>query len=209
MPKTTRRPTKSAPVKPSPRKPTGRPASKSSSRKPRTTAKKQASLWSQISAERKLDLLGILLALVGLLTLLALFSTTRGAVTGWWVKALTSIAGWGMFVLPIGLIGFGLWLVFRRIEKFPALSAGRVFGILSLYINLLSWLHLFTGGGWGETMAGKGGWLGGIFEYFLEDRFGVPGAVIFLSAWTLISLARTVRPAAARTFQAHRIHFRA
>ncbi len=184
MPKTTRRPTKSTPVKPSSRKPASKPAS----RKPRATAKKQPSLWSRISAERKLDLLGVLLALIGLLTLLALFSPTRGAVTGWWVKALTIIAGWGMVILPIGLIGFGLWLVFRRIEKFPALSAGRVFGIISLYINLLAWLHLFTGGGWGETMAGKGGWLGGIFEYFLEDRFGVPGAVIFLSAWTLISL---------------------
>ena len=188
MPKTTRRPTKSAPLKTTSRKPTSKPASRSSARKPRTTAKKQPSLWSRISAERKLDLLGVVLALIGLLTLLALFSTTRGAVTGWWMKALTSIAGWGMFVLPLGLIGFGLWLVFRRIDKFPMLSAGRVFGILSLYINLLSWLHLFTGGGWGKTMTGKGGWLGGFFEYFLEDRFGTPGAVIFLSAWTLISL---------------------
>lgn len=189
MPKTTRRPAKSTSTRPSSRKPASKPAGRPAARKTRPAARKQQpSLWSRISAERKLDLLGVLLALIGGLTLLALFSTNRSPVTGWWMQALTNLAGWGMFVLPLGLIAFGLWLVFRRVERFPALSAGRVAGVLLLYVNLLAWVHLFTGGGWGESMRGKGGWLGGMFEFFLEDRLGVAGAVIFLLAWTLIAM---------------------
>ncbi|MEN6408744.1 MAG: hypothetical protein ABFD44_03430, partial [Anaerolineaceae bacterium] len=58
-----------------------------------------------LSPERKLDLLGTFLALIGLLTLLSLLSARRGSLTGWWVGALSQGVGWGMFVLPLGLLG--------------------------------------------------------------------------------------------------------
>lgn len=193
MSKTSNRPSKSSSARPAGRKPAGKPAARPAGKSPasrtRTAHKKpQPSLWNRISAERKLDLLGVVLALVGLLTLLSLFSSNRSSVTGAWVGFLQSLAGWGMFIIPLGLIAFGLWLVFRRIEKFPAISAGRVIGSLLLYVNLLAWIHLFTGGGWGKEMIGKGGWLGGAFEYFLVDKLGTAGAVVLLIGWLLIAL---------------------
>ena len=213
MPKTSNRPSKSSSARPAGRKPAGKPAARPAGKSPasrtRSTHKKpQPSLWNRISAERKLDLLGVVLALVGLLTLLSLFSSNRSSVTGAWVGFLQSLAGWGMFLIPLGLIAFGLWLVFRRIEKFPAISAGRVIGSLLLYINLLAWIHLFTGGGWGKEMAGKGvaegmrggafvdaGEFDGGFDGFLRVRFVQMKASEFVwRGWQARQLNRRKEP---------------
>lgn len=142
-----------------------------------------------ISAERKLDILGILLALLGLVTTLSLLSTEQGTVMGWWVKFLSQAAGWGMFVLPLALLALGLWLVLRRMDQFPTLSAERLGGVVLLYLNILSWMHLLAGGGWELAKAGKGGgYLGGIFEWLFTGTTGKAGAVILLVAWLLVAL---------------------
>ena len=135
-----------------------RPAAKSSAKaarpEPRPTRKSTARKgqssgwsWGQVSPERKLDILGIALALIGLLTLLSLLSPSHGTVTGAWVDLLSQVAGWGTFVLPLALLAVGLWLVFRNIEKLPLLSAVRLTGIVLVYLNLLAWLHMLGGGG--------------------------------------------------------------
>ena len=36
---------------------------------------------------------------------------------------ISQIFGWGVYILPLGLLVFGLWLVFRKIERIPPLSA--------------------------------------------------------------------------------------
>lgn len=147
----------------------------------------------QISAERKLDILGVILALLGLLTLLSLVSTSRGSITGAWLDLLRNLSGWGTWVLPAALIGIGLWLVFRNIDRLPQLSAERVAGILLLYTNLLGWVHLFAGGGWDLAEQGRGGgYLGALAERALTGALGTAGAVVVLLAWLLVSLAMSL-----------------
>lgn len=148
------------------------------------------SVLEKLSPERKLDIVGVVLAFVGLLTLLSLLSTNRGTVTGLWVNVLKQITGWGTYILPLGLIGLGLWLVFRNIERLPHLSMGRILGIVLLFFNLLTWMHLLGGGGWELAKAGAGGgYAGGIFEQALVVGIGRPGAVTALIAWLIISTA--------------------
>ncbi len=194
--KSTRRPAKqSASSKSKAQRPASSRAKATSSRaRSQKTAPQKAPAprwrWQDIPLDRRLDIVGVVLTLLGLLSLLSLFSSQHGTLTGWWVNILSKTAGWGAFALPIALIGIGLWLVFRNLESLPAFSAARLVGILSLYWNLLSWLHLLAGGGFGLAAAGGGGgYAGALFERLLVTSVGRAGAAIGLTAWLLISLA--------------------
>ena len=143
-----------------------------------------------MSPERKLDILGVALALIGLLTLLALLSPNHGTLTGAWIELLSQVAGWGTFVLPLALLTVGLWLVFRNIEKLPVLSGVRLTGILLVILNLLVFMHVLGGGGRALAAVGQGGgYIGWIFETLLTNSIGPAGAVVALIAWLLIALA--------------------
>ncbi len=145
-----------------------------------------------LSLDRKLDLLGVFLAFVGLLTLLSLLSPQRSSITGAWISFLTRVTGWGAFLLPILLIALGLWLVFRSFERLPRLSAERLTGGLLLYLNLLSWLHLFAGGEMELASLGKGGgYIGGFLLRILTSSVGLAGAMIVLLAWLMIAVVFT------------------
>ncbi len=149
--------------------------------------------WNTISNERKLDVLGITLAVLGFLTVLSLLSQQRSNLTGWWVASISKVAGWGTFILPIALLIIGIWLVLRNVEKLPLFSAERVSGILILYLNILAWLHLFSGGGWALAQEGHGGGLvGAFFEQTLTNGLGFSGAVVVLIAWLIIALGLTM-----------------
>lgn len=149
--------------------------------------------WRRISMERRLDILGIIVALIGFLTILGLLSSQHSQVTGWWVNAITQVAGWGTFVLPLALLIVGLWLILRNLEELPILSAERLSGIVLLYLNLLTWLHLAGHGGWELAASGKGGgYIGAFFERILVSSLGNAGAVIILIGWSLIALGLTL-----------------
>jgi DNA segregation ATPase FtsK/SpoIIIE, S-DNA-T family len=149
--------------------------------------------WNSLSTDRKLDIFGVFLALIGMLTILSLASSTNGAVTGWWVVSIKKIAGLGSFILPIVLILVGVWLVLRNVERLPMLSVERISGLSLLYLNILGWLHILLGGGWALADAGSGGgYLGAMSERTLVSALGNPGAYIVLVAWALIAVALTL-----------------
>ena len=173
-------------------RPAPKRASKTASRTTKRAPARKRSNWSwgKVSPERKLDILGIALALVGLLTLLSLLSPSHGTVTGAWVQLLSQVAGWGTFVLPLALLIVGLWLLFRNIEKLPLLSGVRLTGIVLIYLNLLAFLHLLGGGGRELAQTGQGGgYVGFVFERLLKNSIGTAGTVVALIAWLLIALA--------------------
>ncbi len=147
---------------------------------------------NSISNERKLDVLGVILALTGLLTLLSLVSKQRGDVSGAWVTLIYRLTGWGTIILPVLIILGGLWLVFRNVENLPLLSAERLAGVALLYLNVLTWIHLLAGCGWelANEMKG-GGFLGALFEQAFTSGLGTAGAVVALAAWLLIALGLT------------------
>jgi len=134
----------------------------------------------------------VVLALLGLLTLLMLLSPTRGAITEAWVGFLQRLSGWGAFFLPVALIAIGLWLVFRNIDRLPVLSTERLSGVILLYLNLLTWMNTLTRGGFELARNGAGGgMIGASFEWLLVSTVGFAGAVVALIAWLLIALAFT------------------
>jgi S-DNA-T family DNA segregation ATPase FtsK/SpoIIIE len=138
------------------------------------------------------------MALAGILTLLSLLSPVNGALTGTWVKLIGQGFGWGMYVLPIGLLVAGVWLVLRKFERIPRVGFERIIGIILLFLMLLASIHFFQ-----EILAKTaslelarqgtgGGYLGGLISWSLQAALGKGGAAIALLALILIALAFTL-----------------
>lgn len=153
------------------------------------------SFWDKLSAERKLDVVGIGLTFVGIIILLGLVSTNRSAPIDKTISFISQLFGWGVFILPFGLIFFGLWLVFRKIERIPPLSAERAIGSVILFLWLLTLLHLFATRGNVDiaesvTLVGQGGGaIGERLQRALWFLFGNGGISVTLLAWFTIGIA--------------------
>jgi len=142
-----------------------------------------------ISPERQLDIFGIIITVIGLLTLISLFTSNTGIITSWWVRTLGKIIGWGKYILPIGLITLGLWLLMRNFEKLPQVSIERLVGLFLCFINLLTWFHLIMAGTMDSASNGVGGgYIGAAIKLGLVQTLGYPGTVVALIAWMLTSL---------------------
>ncbi|MFM8320435.1 MAG: DNA translocase FtsK 4TM domain-containing protein [Chloroflexota bacterium] len=187
--------------------PAGRPAAQKTTPKPAAKPAKNPGgraplgpklnrpIREGLSLDRKLDILGTGMALVGLLTLLTYLSPANSPLTGWWVTALAQLFGWGMYLFPFGLVLGGLWLVLRNFERIPQLALERLAGFLLLFAGTLAALHLLEMLLSGDTalnlaQAGYGGgYTGALITGSLYALLGVAGAVIVLGAWLLIALA--------------------
>ncbi len=160
-----------------------------------TPASPALSFWSQLSAERKLDVIGIGLTFIGILITLGLISTNRSAPVDKVISFISQLFGWGVFVLTLSLIFFGLWLVFRKIERIPPLSVERAAGSIIIYFWLLTLMHIVATRGNVDiaesiTLMGKGGGaLGERFQWILWFLFGNGGTSVTLLAWLVIGIA--------------------
>lgn len=157
------------------------------------TPQHEPSWWEKLSAERKLDVVGIVLAFIGLIILLGLISANRSAIVGGFIFFLAQLFGWGVYVLPIGLLTFGLWLVFRKIERIPPLSIERAIGSIILFFWLLTLLHSFIATAENAeaiALTGQGGgYFGGLGQRLLWGAFGAGGAFVAMLAWFIIGVA--------------------
>jgi DNA segregation ATPase FtsK/SpoIIIE, S-DNA-T family len=148
--------------------------------------------WNNLSAERKLDVVGAIMAVVGLLIVLILFSAQRSDVTGGMLRVLSQVFGWGIYVLPVGMIAMGSWLILRRIEKLPPLSLERATGIISFFFWLLVVMHsIIAQPAMADNAAldgAGGGYIGSVIERALFNSIGTGGAIIALLAWLVINL---------------------
>jgi len=140
--------------------------------------------------------IGVILALAGLLTLLSLISAERSVLTGGLIRFLGQVFGWGVYILPAGLIVIGVWLVLRNLESIPTFSVERVTGVILLYFWLLTVMHAAVAS---PELAGQaalngdgGGYFGSLFERLLWIGLGSWGAVVAMIAWLLIGLALTL-----------------
>jgi DNA segregation ATPase FtsK/SpoIIIE, S-DNA-T family len=164
---------------------------------PRHTQPEPASVgwWGALTPERRLDVVGAVMALVGMATVLILFSAQRSAVTESFISILSRLFGWGIYILPVALILMGLWLILRRIEKLPPLSLERATGIVILFLWLLAFMHsVYVPLDLAEEAALDGvggGYIGSLAQRILFSNLGVAGAVVALLAWFLIAITMT------------------
>jgi S-DNA-T family DNA segregation ATPase FtsK/SpoIIIE len=177
--------------KPKSRSPKVQTRSEVGSRKP-SRASPEPWFWERLSQERRLDIIGALLAAAGLLILLTLLAASRSALSGGLIRLLGQLVGWGVYVLPVGLLIFGVWLILRKIERIPVLSLERAVGSLLLFVWLLTVIDtILPAPAIAQVSAGEvagGGVIGGLVGRLLFVSFGPPGLVIALTIWILIAL---------------------
>jgi S-DNA-T family DNA segregation ATPase FtsK/SpoIIIE len=153
------------------------------------------SWWEALSAERKLDVIGAVMAITGVLTALILFSATRGRFTAYLMLRLSQALGWGIYILPAALLLMGVWLILRRIEKLPPLTLERATGIVLLFLWLLAAMHFIIAAPSRADEAALngdgGGYLGGFIQKFMFNAFGMAGSIVLLIAWLLIAVTMT------------------
>lgn len=155
------------------------------------------SLWKQLSPERKIDIFGAILALLGLLTLLSLFSANRSAFLGWWIALWKKAFGWGTPLFSLALLLLGVGLIARHVERLPRFSVERWTGIALLLLNLLTILHGLISSSpeaaQAAAQAGKGGgYLGSLLLQGLLLGVGKAATAIVLLAWLMVALALTL-----------------
>ncbi len=144
-----------------------------------------------MSLDRKLDLIGILLLFVGLLTLLSIISASHNPATTSWLNFLGRAFGWGAYLFPSGLFIMGLWLVLRSFQHVPHIAVERVLGVVLLFVNILSWMHFFAFPKDAYALAARsagGGYTGAFIFNLLYISLGWAGMAISLVAWLVIAL---------------------
>lgn len=145
-----------------------------------------------IGDDRMQDVTGLLLIILGMVCALSLFAKTDTVVTGWVDGVLRWFAGWGVWILPLALIYWGVSILLRNVDAFPHLPFEQTAGLVLLYVNILAFFHFFAGGSQNPyplAEAGQGGGiLGGISLRFLVVGLGEVGAFLVLLAWLLLAL---------------------
>jgi S-DNA-T family DNA segregation ATPase FtsK/SpoIIIE len=193
---------------------TGRKGTSSSrSRKPRSRAKTKQpqaepvpTLWASLPLDRKLDIVGVVMAVVGLVTLFGLLSVNNGWLMGGWVTLLGRLFGWGVYFVPVGLMLFGGWLILRKFDRLPQLYPERGLGFGLLFLLLLVVMHfalLPEDTDIAFEMAAEGlggGYIGGGILQLLRAGLGWAGAAIMLGAIFLLGLAITLDKSIAEMF---------
>jgi S-DNA-T family DNA segregation ATPase FtsK/SpoIIIE len=137
------------------------------------------------------EILGILLLLLGLLTLLSLVPVERGALMEGWIALLQSAVGWGVWLVPIGFGGVGLWLIFVGLGRQPEIEREKPWGALLLFLLGLALVHLIAAGNEPRTLAAEGeggGYLGYWLSQLLVTGLGTPAAVLVLVTLSMVSL---------------------
>lgn len=148
-----------------------------------------------LSAERKQDLVGLILIAAGLFSVVSILSAGRGLVSAAWLDVLRGGFGWGSFAVPLALLAVGLWLVLRGLrQRLPRPQPEQMVGAAVLYSALLIMLHGLLGpDDWGESFAlareGRGGGLiGAALLELLLRALGGGGAVVAVGALVLCGL---------------------
>jgi S-DNA-T family DNA segregation ATPase FtsK/SpoIIIE len=137
------------------------------------------------------EIIGILLVLVALLTALSLVPVERGALMQGWIDLLQMLVGWGVWLMPIGFGGVGLWLIFSGLGRELNIEREKPWGALLLFVLGLALAHLIAGGDDPQALAevGEGGgYVGYGLSQLLVSGLGTPAAVLVLVTLSMVSL---------------------
>ncbi|MFZ0547918.1 MAG: DNA translocase FtsK 4TM domain-containing protein, partial [Candidatus Promineifilaceae bacterium] len=137
---------------------------------------------------------GLLLFVLGAVTLLGLLGLTSSDLLDPWTRFLDQLAGWGVYPLCLTVIAGGLRLLFRRVQRPFQIWPSQVIGLELMLLTLLPLTHILNGDGLVEALEGHGGGLiGWALSEPLVDYLGpfLTGFLYLLvSAWGLALLLR-------------------
>jgi S-DNA-T family DNA segregation ATPase FtsK/SpoIIIE len=163
--------------------------------KPKTKPKPKTAPEVTASPERNLNLTGLMLTTLGLISAVILFSGRSTQLAADFNTLIRKGFGWGSYFLPILLLVGGILILLRKIESAPKFSPEQITGISLLYLAGLTTLHYFTfplDFLASKTIAASGiggGFIGAYILAPMQSTFGTAGTAIALFAWILLSLS--------------------
>lgn len=178
---------------------------KTSAQRGRTTQKKRRSTRKKgrrgqafnlgvFLQERWRELTAILLFTLGLLTIFSMAAPVQAKYTRAWVDLLGYVFGWGMYMVPVVLLGIGIWILLKLfVKRMPSLPWDRITGFVMLYLVVLVVFNVAIGAhdtptGLEAAAEGRaGGFLGSFFYGSLIEAVGLAGTFIVLTTWFLIA----------------------
>ena len=109
----------------------------------------------------RVEMAGILLFLLAVVTFLALLNITDSPWLGWWTSLLTQTFGWGAFALCIMVAAIGVHVVLRKVERPYRVRPAQVIGVELILLTALALSHQLTSSTLNDAYLGKGGGLVG------------------------------------------------
>jgi S-DNA-T family DNA segregation ATPase FtsK/SpoIIIE len=164
-----------------------------------TNTKKKKSPPIDLSGLSQGEVWGLILILLGVVTLLAMLSPRQGALTSWWIEQLRSFVGDGVLLLVVLMIGIGLWGVLRGIGRLAYVPWYRPLGGMLLFLAIVVALHMDGSISEAEALSmaqqGEGG---GLLGYGLSELlirgFGYTLAWVLLAAVGIAGLVLLMGP---------------
>ena len=143
-----------------------------------------------------MDLIGMVMLVVGLLIFLSMLSPRNSPFTATLIRFLSQVIGWGVYVLPVGLLLTGAWLISRNAERMIKFSIERATGLILLFLWLLTAMHAaYIPIDLSQVAALDGvggGYVGSLFHRILWKGLGSGGGIISMIAWAMIGLSLTL-----------------
>jgi len=112
------------------------------------------------------DIGGVFAVAFALMTILALFDLTGGALLSWWARLLRLGFGWASLVLVLAIGAIGVWMLRRRTAAPAEIQWGR---ILSLEVATFAAIALFTLTGGASIQRAQQGLDGGLIGWGLVE----------------------------------------
>ena len=165
-----------------------KPKSKS---KPKTKPKPGANP----SPERNLNLTGLMMSALGLLSGIILFSSRSTQLLADLYTLIRKGFGWGSYFLPILLLGGGVLILLRNVEGAPKFAPEQTAGVSLLFLTGLTTMQFFTfpldfqSSKYIAFNGIGGGFIGAYILEPMRSTFGTAGTAIALLALILLSLS--------------------
>lgn len=147
------------------------------------------------------SLWGILLVVLGIVSLLALLSAQNGSLTGWWLGQLGFLFGVGVYWMPLVFVVIGTFLYLRSNNQAPGFTLSRLAGFLLIWAAAQAAAHLLGSATDAISPASLqpgdyGGWMGWVLSQSLISVVGpsltmaVLLILVFIGAVLLLGMSR-------------------
>ncbi len=144
-----------------------------------TRSRRTGALGRRLTPDVVRSILGLVLLVLGAMTLIALMPTGKGTLTSWWTDVFAPWFGTMRWLLPLFLLAAGWWL-----EWGPGRTPGSGWGITVLGLAI-TYAGLV---GVAQVIGVSGGRVGRALATTLTDLVSAPGALILLAALSALGL---------------------
>ncbi|MFL7839787.1 MAG: DNA translocase FtsK [Candidatus Promineifilaceae bacterium] len=109
----------------------------------------------------RVEMAGILIFLLAVVTILALFGVTNSSWLSWWTSLLDQTFGWGAVALCLMAAAAGIHISLRKVERPYEIRPAQVIGLELILLTALALSHQLSGGDLVDAYQGEGGGLVG------------------------------------------------